>query len=559
MRIDNELLRSGKYRSPGKGRIRFRNFYIWGVGCILVTLGALENLREFLDRSSEHYKLSGMGISGTMWIAMGLIVIGLILAAYGVGPSGRWTLASGEPSMGYSVEDLEDAPLRWIHWVLLLTLAVTLIIDVMKPASLGFTLPGMTKEYGLTKPEASLLPFVALFGTTIGSFVWGRFGDLIGRRATILYSAILFVATSMCGAMPAYGWNLAMCLFMGMAAGGLLPTAIALMSELLPARYRSATVVVMAGIGALGGYLAASTAATFLEPTYGWRILWLLNLPTGLLVILLNVFIPESPRYLLSQGRWIEASLLLNVFSSGTVQERTGEVPRKAPPLVAAEGSGHGVSAMADLFRPPYSLRTVSIVLYGFAWGLVNYGFFLWLPTNLRSSGFSLQASNALLAKASLFAFPFLLLVALVYAGWSSKRTMVLVGVLMGLALLGFLPFAGAAHQHTLLITALVIVALMAAAGMSSTLSPYGAEVYPTSIRSTGSGIAAGAGKFGGLFGIAAVLAHVTPTIHTSALLVAIPVAAATVLLFAVGIETRGQRLDDVVSGEAGAPVALGI
>src|SRR5919204_301957 len=88
------------------------------------------------------------------------------------------------------------------HWTLLCTLIVALTIDVMKPASLGFTIPGMIREYHVSAAEASLVPFFALVGTVVGSVVWGVLADLYGRKASILLAAVVFVGTAICGAMP---------------------------------------------------------------------------------------------------------------------------------------------------------------------------------------------------------------------------------------------------------------------------------------------------------------------------------------------------------------------
>jgi len=108
------------------------------------------------------------------------------------------------------------------------TLAVALIIDIMKPASLGFVTPGMRVEYGLEAQSVALLPLSALLGTALGSFIWGALADLYGRRASILLSSVMFVGTSICGAMPSFWWNVGMCFLMGAAAGGMLPVAYTL-------------------------------------------------------------------------------------------------------------------------------------------------------------------------------------------------------------------------------------------------------------------------------------------------------------------------------------------
>jgi hypothetical protein len=90
----------------------------------------------------------------------------------------------------------------------------------MKASSLGFVIPGMRTEYGLSFSRAAVLPFVALLGTTLGSLIWGSLADIYGRRAAILLAAVLFVGTSICGAMPSFFWNIVICFIMGRNVAG---------------------------------------------------------------------------------------------------------------------------------------------------------------------------------------------------------------------------------------------------------------------------------------------------------------------------------------------------
>src|SRR5258708_10708910 len=186
----------------------------------------------------------------------------------------------------------------------------------MNPASLGFVTPGMRTEYGVDRATVALLPLSALFGTAAGSFIWGALADLYGRRASILLSSVMFVGTSICGAMPSFWWNVAMCFLMGAAAGGMLPVAYALLAEIMPTKHRGWCLVLVGGIGTIGGYFAASALSALLQPLFGWRIMWFLNLPTGLLLILLIPFVPESPKFLAMLGRIDEAEAVLKKFSA---------------------------------------------------------------------------------------------------------------------------------------------------------------------------------------------------------------------------------------------------
>ena len=154
-----------------------------------------------------------------MIIGMFLIILEAVgAAAYGLLPG---QLATQYQPVGYgAIVPPEDAPLTKHHWIQLSLVGVALVIDVMKAASLGFVIPGMRVEYGLNGQQIAVLPMVALMGTTVGSFIWGALADIYGRRASILLAAVMFVGTSICGAMPSFAWNLFMCFMMGLAAGG---------------------------------------------------------------------------------------------------------------------------------------------------------------------------------------------------------------------------------------------------------------------------------------------------------------------------------------------------
>ena len=180
---------------------------------------------------------------------------------------------------------------------------------------------------GCDKATASLVPFFALLGTVVGSIVWGIIADIYGRKASILLSAVMFVGTSICGAMPSLYWNIGMCFMMGAAAGGMLPVTYALLAEMMPSKHRGWASCWSAGSGAVGGYFAASGFSALLQPVFGWRILWLLNLPTGLSLVLLGALIPESAKFLLARGRREEARRVMERFGS---EARRPRMPKRS-------------------------------------------------------------------------------------------------------------------------------------------------------------------------------------------------------------------------------------
>ena len=527
--------------------IVFHNRLAFWAGIVAVSAGVALHLPMYFDAADMDYVLAGMHVDTPMKIGMALIIAGFSLAIYGLVPRGSGQTA--DATRHFRTKSLDDAPLSRAHVGLLVVMAMAVTIDVMKPTTLGFVMPGMTKEYGLRSPlnpsghtPVAYLPFFALAGMVSGSFAWGWLGDRIGRRASILLSGVMFIGTAICGSMPGFWWNVVMCFLMGMAVGGMLPIAFALLAETIPARHRSWLMVLIGGDVA-GAYILTSFLASRLEPTYGWRILWLLGLPTGVLLILLNRWIPESPRFLLATNRPGDAEQVMQRFGVELVE--IDEPEDAAAELVAPR--------YAQLFRRPFGGLTAGMVLFGLGWGLVNNGFLLWLPTNLRQSGLGVGSADRLLADASLIGFPATFLVAWAYGFWSSKGTMVIVASLTAIALGAFAVLGNDVANHRWLLEALIVLLLIGTSSVLAVLTPYSSEVYPTRIRARGTGLAGTASRAGGFAGVGVVVFGLTqPNIRNAAILGLIPISLAALAVGRWGIETRRRRLEDITAEEIG-------
>jgi putative MFS transporter len=227
--------------------------------------------------------------------------------------------------------------------------------------------------------------------------------------------------------MPSFQWNLLMCFFMGLDTGGMLPITYALLAECMPTKARGWTVLVGA-FGLIGGWFAASGFAALLEPTFGWRIIWFLNAPTGVILILCNHFIPESPRFLLAHGRIAEALVLLQRFAVQLDPRLWGDAG--GPQEIAVDSS-------AALLRSRFRATTATLNLAPGAWGLVNFGLLLWLPADLRARGYGVARSNELLFYSSLLALPTTMMDAWFYSQCSTKWTLVTLSILTAIGLVG--------------------------------------------------------------------------------------------------------------------------
>ncbi|MGH8547352.1 MAG: MFS transporter [Methylococcales bacterium] len=537
--------RTGKQTAIGVDL--YHPFAFWS-GVLMLITGVLLHLPDFISMESMRYRMSGMPMSAIMLWGMILILLGLPLSAYGLLPR-LSTLFDRRPKniAAYHIRAMDDAKMTSAHWWLLFVLGAALVVDIMKPATLGFVVPGMRDEYGLSMTHVSLFPLSALTGTTLGSILWGLMSDRLGRRATIMLASLFFVATSICGFMPSFAWQIFMCFVMGLSAGGMLPIVYALMAESVPAKKRGWLVILHGGLASTCGYLAASGLATLFEPEFTWRILWFFNLPTGLLIILMNRWIPESPRFLFENGRADAARSVLQKFGVILETRSVNPLPQR-PGTKPGSGFDRPRSVPAgQLFKPPFLKHSMTLILYGLGWGLVNWGFLTFMPTMLRDAGFEVGSGSALLFYASLVALPGTCLVAFLYGKWSSKKTMILFAFLTSLVLIGFASIsADLKSVNSGIIVALLVFLMMSSNGVITMLLPYAAEVFPTDLRGTGSGIAAAASKSGGMIGpptMGLLLAN-SAGFAIPALAVAAPIALAALLLVFTGIETRGRGLE---------------
>ena len=470
-----------------------RPLLFW-TGVALTCAGVVEHLWMFIDSASMHFHMSMMDMSpAIMWAAMAAIAAGVVISG----------IALMQPRTAGSTAAPAPAPAPMTtasRRRLVAILSFALLVDQMKPATLAFIVPGLRDEYGLSAADVSWLPTVALTGTVLGSLIWGRAADRIGRRATILIASLLFLGTTVCGAMPTFSGTLVMCALMGMAAGGMLPVVYALMTESLPPGRRAAIMVLQAGLTTTGGYMAASGLAAILIPLAGWRVTWFAQLPLVLILITLNRWIPESAAFT-------------------TRQTQAKQTPASA------------------LFKNPQTAKTLVVSAYALAWGLVYWGFITFLPSQLESSGRHDMSPATLLFISSLLAIPTCAIGAWLYMHWSARGTMVIYAALTVTALLTLAAIGLDGSRPLLLTTVMLLFA--GTAGVIALIGPYTAEIYPLTIRGTAGGWAAAVGKSGGAFGppLIALILSAPGGIRTAAVFVALPMT-----LAALAIALRGSN-----------------
>ncbi|MDQ1058695.1 AAHS family benzoate transporter-like MFS transporter [Arthrobacter globiformis] len=361
--------------------------------------------------------------------------------------------------------------------------------------------------WGLTKATAGTVGSMAFAGMMIGAVFAGRMADTWGRRKTIIGCAVLFsVFTILCAFAPnAYVFG-TLRLLAGIGLGGLVPSANALVAELVPAKWRSTVATLMMSGVPIGGSLAA-LAGIPLIPAFGWPVMFLVA------VLALAVVIPLGLRYLPE-----------TLPPAGVTRPAAGTTTPTTP------RAGFG-----SLLRAPYLgvsvLYAVATLVTLFAW----YGLGTWLPNLMQLAGYNLGSALTFALALNLGA-----VVGSVATAWAGTRfgpvpTAVAAAAVAALALLVLV-----AGPPVTVVYLMLVLAGVGTHGTQCLIIAAVASHYPAHLRGTALGWALGVGRIGAVAAPQAggLLLAAGLGVSSNFLAFAGAAAVAALLLVAVGAKT---------------------
>lgn len=391
--------------------------------------------------------------------------------------------------------------------------------DGLDGLMIGFTLPYMRDELGLTTAMMGYIAAAGNAGTAVGGFLSPVLADRIGRRPTIIVTALAFgVLTSATALAQSYEALLVMRFVNGLALGGLLPLAWALNIEFVPKAMR-ASIVTIIMVGYSVGSATAGPLTNAIAPVYGWQGVYLAGgLGTLVCAIALWIWLPESVRFLVLSGRRsaVLAAMLrrLDPSCDATAADRF---------VLSDEAVTTSKFRVAELFAGRLRVFTPLLWIGFFMSSLGVFFTSSWGPIVLESLEFPRATAALVKSSASLLgAFAGLLLMRFTDRLGPiaiSAYPAVAVPVLL---IVGFGLLSGDAFLVMALLGTVMVMG--AHFGIQSIAGVY----YPSAIRATGGGVASGVAKLGAILGPlvgAAVLSSELPVVRTYALLAVCPVA----------------------------------
>ena len=362
--------------------------------------------------------------------------------------------------------------------------------------------------WGLSKATAGTIGSMAFVGMMLGAIFAGRMADSWGRRRTILGCAVIFsIFTILCAFAPNAAVFGALRLLAGIGLGGLVPSANALVAELVPAKWRSTVATLMMSGVPIGGSIAALVGIQMI-PAFGWGSMFLVA------VLALVVVVPLGLKYL----------------------------PETLAPLSAPTRTlGSAVkepSGFNSLLRAPYLgisvLFAVATIATLFAW----YGLGTWLPNLMQLAGYNLGSALTFALALNLGA-----VAGSVITAWAGTRfgpiptAIAAASVAAGaLVVLVIGPPVGVVYF-------MLVLAGVGTHGTQCLIIAAVASHYPGHLRGTALGWALGTGRIGAVAApqIGGLLLAAGLGVNSNFLAFAGAAAIAAVLLTAVGLKLKSK------------------
>jgi MFS transporter, putative metabolite transport protein len=381
---------------------------------------------------------------------------------------------------------IDDAPLNSFHLRVVAYTTGGYFVDGYILGMIGIALALLAPQLGLGAVWTGLIGASALAGIFIGGLIFGWVTDRVGRQTMYVADLIVFVTASVLqffveGPLALFILRL----IMGIAIGADYAIGSALLSEFLPRRQRGGLLACLNAIWTVG-FVAAYIAGYFMQDLgpEAWRWMLASSAVPATVVLALRLGTPESPRWLLSKGRVDEARQVVKEYIHPDAD---------IDDLVAESGNQ---TSYRKLFSRALRKRTAFAGLFWFCQVVPYFAIFTFLPTVLEGLGIEGEFSSEVLLNLFLFAGA---IVGVVVMDMMPRRTFT-IGSFALLAIvgaaLGFFPQA-----PVLVILILFSIFAFVIAAAADLESVYPAEIFPTEVRASGTGIAAAISRIGAAIG----------------------------------------------------------
>ncbi|SFQ69911.1 MFS transporter, putative metabolite:H+ symporter [Variovorax sp. OK605] len=284
------------------------------------------------------------------------------------------------------------------HHTIIFLILIGCLFDSFEQNAVGIVGPMLRAQWGLSASDIGLLNTVTFTCAAIGRIISGFIADRYGRRVMLSIDLLLFtLGAGVCAMAPNFAVMALGRAIVGFGLGGEIAIAVTMLAEFCSTRFRGTAVgLVNVGAGGLGNFLAPGFGLLVFWMFPGdnaWRWLFACLMVPALLGAFYRRYIPETPRFLLSQGRVKETNAVLSRLASGRLSAK------KVPQQQYIDESGADAQPaktkvrVTEIFRGALARRTVPLCITIWMTYGAQISVLTLMPTILVTLGYSMSKS----------------------------------------------------------------------------------------------------------------------------------------------------------------------
>ena len=361
--------------------------------------------------------------------------------------------------------------------------------DAFNALSIAFVLPILVPLWHITPPEIGIMIGASYVGQIVGAFAfsWGaeRYGRIPCAAAATAIYAVMSLA---CATAWSFNALLTFRFIQGIGVGGEMPVAATYISELSRAYGRGRFFLLYELIFPIG-LMATGQVGAWLVPLMGWQIMFLIGGFPGLVIALMLLRLPESPRWLIGKGRLAAAEAVIRRLEAASDSSGASVAAPSAKPLPAQVDVPHrSRGRWSELLSPAYRGRTlIAWILWASAFLIAN-GLNNWMPT-LYTTVYHLDLPQALRAASMTnVAQVALVLICALVIDRTGRKYWMMGAFGLGAVTLGILGLGGTQEVSWVIVFSTLSYGLIGS--IAAVVYLYTPEIYPTRMRAIGTGVA---------------------------------------------------------------------
>ncbi len=438
---------------------------------------------------------------------------------------------------------LERMPSNRIQILARIVMGSATFFDAYEAIALAYAMPSILREWSMAPATIGLVIGAAYFGQVFGALICGWLAEKYGRLRTASWTVGVFAVMSIVCTFSYSAVSLGAFRFLqGVGIGGEVPVAGTYISELCGAKGRGRTFLLYAMIFPVG-LVAAGATGWLLVPIYGWRVMFYIGALPAVIAMLARLLLPESPRWLIANGRMAEAEAII----AGMEQAVLASGRTLPPPSddIVAPISTHSRFPWREIFQGIYGKRTALLWGLWICTYLIINGLTTWLPT-IYTSIFHLPVKTAigfgLITNACSLVGTFTTALLIDKVG---RRNWYIMSFCISTIPLAALWWLGATSAMQVMVLATSGYFFIGTVGTSLYL--YTAELYPTRIRAAGSSAASAWARLASAFS-PALVGIIIATNGISGVFGALALVSAVgaIVCIAFAVESRRRILEEL-------------